>query len=191
MMTRKQSVAASGGGQSLNAGQADRGAPRLDPTPVTTAPPKEAGGRPPREALTAQQLRGLDALITHSSITAAAAAIGVHPRTISRWMREPAFRSEYIEQLTQLREELWREMLSVKEQVWGRFLQLLRSTDDRIALRAATWFLGQVLTAPSIMNRSMLRDEEPVLSAELHAFLGAETRPRDADGHVEGAHERR
>lgn len=187
MMTRKQSVAPSSGGEAPNAGQAERGAPRLDPTPVTTRPPREAGGRPPREVLTPQQLRGLDALMTHPSITAAAATIGVHPRTISRWMREPAFRAEYVEQLTQLREELWREMLAVKEEVWTRFLQLLRSKDERIALRAATWFLGQVLTAPSIVNPGMLRDEEPVLSTELHAFLAAETRPRDADGHVEGA----
>jgi transposase-like protein len=51
--------------------------------------------RAPREELTAQQLRGITALIDQPTIAAAAKQIGVHPRTLSRWLREPTFYAEY------------------------------------------------------------------------------------------------
>lgn len=147
-------------------GQSKPGAPK---TELEVAERKErasepttrgAGGRPPREELTPPQLRGMKALLTQPTMVAAAEEIGVHPRTISRWSKEPAFRAEYLGQMTELQMELWRQMLAVKSEVWNRFLELMRSTDERIALRATTWFLDRMLSVPVILSQIAGEDDE-------------------------------
>lgn len=116
--------------------------------PKTEPTSDPIGGRPPREDLTPQQLRGIHALLTQPPMAAAAAEIDAHPRTISRWMKERAFRAEYLAQMTELRAELWRQMLAVRNEVWNRYLELMRSNDEKVALRATTWFLDKVLSVP-------------------------------------------
>ncbi len=64
---------------------AEREAPAAEPTT------RVSGGRPRREKLTPQQLRGIDALLSRPTTAAAAEEIGVSPRTISWWFKEPAF----------------------------------------------------------------------------------------------------
>ena len=44
------------------------------------------------DKLTRNQARAIEALLTHRTIEDAAGAVGVNPRTIYRWMNEPAFR---------------------------------------------------------------------------------------------------
>ena len=81
--------------------------------PAAEPSPRAAAGRPPREELTPPQLRAIKALLTLPTTVAAAEEIGVHPRTISRWSKEPAFRAEYLGQMSELQIELWRQMLGV------------------------------------------------------------------------------
>ena len=142
--------------------------------------PPAAAGRPPREELTPQQLRAIVALLTLPTTVAAAEEIGVHPRTLSRWSRDPAFRAEYLRQMSELQVELWRQMLGVRNEAWNRFLELMRSTDERVALRAITWFLDRVLSIPAIVSQIALEDDavDPDTSPRLHALLEAETTER-------------
>ncbi len=132
-----------------------------------------AGGRPPREELTPQQLWGIAALLTQPTIAAAAKEIEVHPRTISRWFREPAFMAEYVTQIRELQLELWSQMLRVRSEVWGRFLELMRSPDERVALRATTWFLEKLLSTPAILERVAVGDDEaePDIPPRVRALL--------------------
>jgi hypothetical protein len=138
-----------------------------------TAGSGSGGALPPQDELTPQQHRGIAALLAHPTITAAAAEIGVHPRTISRWLKENAFWTEYLSQMSELQLELWRQMLSVREQVWNRFLELVASADERVALRATTWFLDRMLAVPAIHSRSGHDPTESALGASprLLAFL--------------------
>ena len=81
-------------------------------------------------------------------MVAAAEEIGVHPRTISRWFTRQRF-AEYLGQMTELRMELLRQMLGVRSEVWNRFLELMRSTDERIRRqRATTRYLDRMLSVP-------------------------------------------
>jgi len=159
-------------------GTPERKGPAAEPTPPG------AGGRPPREELTPPQLRGVKALLTQPTTVAAAEEIGVHPRTISRWSKEPAFRAEYLGQMTALQIELWRQMLAVKSEVWDRYLELMRSSDERIALRATTWYLDRMLSIPAILSQIALEDDgvDPDTSPRLRTLLEAAEAIEPGDG---------
>lgn len=162
------------------------GRPKAVPDPAS-APPDDvddrAGGRPPREELTPPQIRGLHALMTHPTTASAAAEIGVHPRTMSRWLEsDPKFRAAFFAQMNELQLGLWKDMLSVRGAAWTRFTELLNSEDPRIALRAATWLLGQLLSVPPMVAR--LNAEETSGAAvppRLLTFL-QEAEPDDEEG---------
>jgi len=49
----------------------------------------------------------------------------------------------------------------------------MRSTDERIALRATTWFLDRMLSAPVILSQIAGEDDEidPDISPRLRTFL--------------------
>lgn len=141
--------------------------------PDSVPAPQGAMGRPPREELSAQQLAGIHALLTKPTIVAAAEEIDVHPRTISRWMKERSFRAEYQGQVRELQAEVWRQMLSVRNEVWTRYLELMRSNDEKVALRATTWFLEKVLSVPPMVGQFSLEDDDlyPHATASLRTFL--------------------
>lgn len=155
--------------------QADTGmrvGPAVNQTEPDSEPtPPPATGRPLREELTPLQLAGIHALLTRPTMTAAAQEIGAHPRTMSRWMKEPAFRTEYLAQTTELRAELWRQMLSVRKEVWNRYLELMRSNDEKVALRATTWFLDKVLSAPPMLDQFSVEDDELGPPSSLRSLL--------------------
>ena len=134
-------------------------------------PAARVGGRPPREELGPEQLKGLAALMTQPTIAAAADEIGVHPRTLSRWMQEPPFRAEYMRQMNDLQHELWRQVLSARDEAWNRFLELLRSGDERIAVRAATWYLDRMLSVPPILRSLGAEDGQPNISPRVRMLL--------------------
>lgn len=129
------------------------------------------GTRAPGEDLTPQQLRGINALLSQPSIKAGADEIGVHPRTISRWLREPAFHAQYVAEMVHLQHELWRGMLRLRNDAWDRFRQLLESPDERIALRASTWALNQIMSVPAILNQTTIAVDAPAIPPALWAFL--------------------
>lgn len=142
-----------------NQGKRTKGSarPKAGPDPAAAQPDNvddHAAGRPPREELMPQQLRGIHALMTHPTTASAAEEIGVHPRTLSRWLEaDPRFRAAFFAQMNELQLGLWRDMLSVRGAAWTRFTELLNSDDPRIALRAATWLLGQLLSVPPMVAR--------------------------------------
>ena len=144
-----------------------------------------SGGRPPRDEVTPQQLRGIAAVLSQPTIASAAKEIGVHPRTISRWFMEPAFIAEYVSQAGELQLELWSQMLGVRNDVWSRFLELMRSPDERIALRASTWALDRLLSVPAILNKIALEDEDlqPGIPPRVRALLErVDAEAGDGDG---------
>ena len=142
-------------GTGMNVGAAgDQAEPNSEPTSLT------ATGRPPGEEFTPLQLAGIHALLTQPTMAAAGKEIGVSARTINRWSKQRAFRAEYLGQMTELQAELWRQMLSVRTEVWNRFLELMRNNDEKVALRAATWYLDKVLSVPPMLGQMALQDDD-------------------------------
>jgi hypothetical protein len=139
---------------------------------VRSSPPAKKG-RPQREELSPTQLRGIKALLTQPTIVAAASEIGVTPRTVSRWFKEPAFAKEYRDQITALQMELWNQMLAVRSEAWTVFLGLMRSSNERIALRASTWALDRMLSVPAILSQGVFGDDRAPANVPpgLEAFL--------------------
>ncbi len=56
--------------------------------------------------------------------------------------------------MAKLQIELWRQMLSLRTEAWNRLLELMHSTDERVALRATIWFLDRMLTVPAILSQT-------------------------------------
>ncbi|MFN8233193.1 MAG: helix-turn-helix domain-containing protein [Actinomycetota bacterium] len=75
----------------------------------------------------------------------AAELVGVDEKTVSRWMQEPVVRQEFATQLAAISTELWGRVAAEVADAWEVFRALLRSEDERISLRACTFFLGRVL----------------------------------------------
>lgn len=158
---------AAGSGAAEDQASSPREAAEARPAGATT---RARGGRPRRDDVTTIQHRGITALLTQPSMAAAAAEIGVHPRSLSRWFEEPAFAAEYEAQASELQQELWRRMLGVRGEVWDRFLELVRSKDERVALRATTWLLGRMLSQPPV-RRAAGDEEERAIPPRLRELL--------------------
>jgi transcriptional regulator with XRE-family HTH domain len=92
-----------------------------------------------------------------------AEALGVDPKTIGRWLQERAVKRELAQQLESVSAESWALMLAELGEVWDAFRTLLRSEDERIRLRAVTWFLDRTLSFVPIER--LLGDEPPGLTA--------------------------
>lgn len=162
-----------GNGQAKARREEDVGGAGNGKEPNTEPASPAVGGRPPRDELTSLQLRGIHALLTQPTMAAAAAEIDAHSRTVSRWMKGRAFRAEYLAQMTELQAELWRQMLSVRTEVWNRYLELMRSNDEKVALRATTWFLDKVLSVPAFLSQISLEEDvfDPGISPSLRTLL--------------------
>ena len=140
-------------------------------TEKKSRPAKKPMGRPPREELSALELRGIRALIEQRTIVAAAAAIGVHPRTLSRWLRTPTFRTEFLAQLGEMQLAGWQDMHGLREEARDRFRQLLRSKDERIALRACCWLFERLLAPPPMALIQQDAGRASAVPTELHSLL--------------------
>ncbi|MDQ3661190.1 MAG: hypothetical protein M3454_09070 [Actinomycetota bacterium] len=46
----------------------------------------------------------------------------------------------------------------MRNEVWNRYLELMRSNDEKVALRATTWFLDKVLSVPPMLGKFSLED---------------------------------
>jgi hypothetical protein len=144
-------------------------------------------GRPRREGLDSLQRRGISARLTYPTQAAAAAAIGVSEKTFQRWFQLREFRDEYFRQLDELLAEQWSMMAAARKEIWGRFMELVRSKNETVALRAATWYFDHMARRmPSLQLRQDNDDdgvELPPKLRELYERLedpGAESEDGDA-----------
>jgi len=187
-VNHKESVGSGAGGGEVRAaaGAAQPGDQFNQAHPEPATPPRS--GRRRRKELSPPQLRAIQLLATGKSMVAAAEEVGVSSRTISRWVREDAFAAEYRSHMSELQLELWNQMLAVRSEAWGRFLELLHSSDESIALRASFWVLDRMLKVPAIMTQLAMQESEaaPDTSPRLRAFLDSSEAPAlvpcDEDG---------
>jgi hypothetical protein len=103
-------------------------------------------GRPRRTHVEPQQLIALAHLFAGKTKREAAELVGVDEKTVGRWLQEPAVRHVFTSGLEVMATELWTRMAAEATEVWEVFRDLLRSTDDRIRLRACIFYLERVLS---------------------------------------------
>lgn len=102
-------------------------------------------GRPPRSTIEPRQLLMVAHLLSGRTQREAAELVGVDEKTVSRWLQEPLVRQEFATQLAAISTELWGRVAAEVADAWEVFRGLLRSEDERIRLRACTFFLDRVL----------------------------------------------
>jgi hypothetical protein len=85
--------------------------------------------------------RAVAALLTHSTIRAAAASIGITERTLQRWQRDPRFVKEWRAARSRLVEHAIGQMQRVAPDAAGVLRQSLKAgrTADRIRAAAAVY----------------------------------------------------
>lgn len=103
-------------------------------------PSRRQRGRPRRTHAEPRQLIALTHLFAGKTRREAAALVGVDERTLGRWLQEPAVRQDFTTRLEDMSTELWTRMAAEAPEVWQVFSDLLRSTDDRIRLRACIFY---------------------------------------------------
>ena len=118
--------------------------------------------------LSAIQHRAISALLTSKTVTSAAAATGVHERTVYRWLGEPAFRQALSAAESDLIDVATRRLLQLQSGALDTFEALLAEeadVSDTVRLRAAQVALEHLLKLREV------RDIEHRLSA-LEAAAG-------------------
>jgi hypothetical protein len=122
--------------------------------PEGASPIRSARGRPQSNELDARQLLAISLYLAEPNKTKVAEQIGVAPKTLSRWFRNPAFAFEYSRQLDEVRVELWTQLVATKDLAWERLVLLMTRSEPAVALRATTWLLNQLLSSPRFLDRS-------------------------------------
>lgn len=107
-------------------------------------------GRKPRREVEPQQMVALRLLMEGRPRKAVAEHLGVDEKTIGRWLQEPAVKRELGQQLASVSAETWIQMVAQTAEVWATFRELFQSPDERIRLRASTWYLGRILSIVSV-----------------------------------------
>lgn len=113
-------------------------------------------------ALSPKQHRAISALLTCNGITEAAAVAEVDPRTIGRWLKQPAFRAALTAAESDLIDGATRRLLRLQDgalQVVEGFLDAASTAPEGVKLRAALAALDHLLKLRS------LRDIEQRLQA--------------------------
>jgi hypothetical protein len=139
-------------------------------------------GRPPREGIEPRQLLVLAHLFAGKTQLEAARLVDADPKTVGRWLQEPAVRQEFAVRMAAISTMLWGRVAAEIDAVWEVFHSLLRSDDERIRLRACMFFIDRVL---AVLPIEQLIEEGRLAATpmplEIEKFLG------EADGGDEAA----
>ena len=153
--------------------KAPRGEKTHEETNARHADSDRKRGRPARTEVEPRQMLALHLLMAGKSRKEVADQLVVTQKTIGRWLREPAVMVEFAHQTAAVSAELWTQFTAETVEVWTIFRGLLHSEDERIQLRAATWYLDRVLSLVSIER--VLEDGPrtmPALPPSLARYVG-------------------
>jgi hypothetical protein len=139
-------------------------------------------GRKPRTHVEPRQMVALRLLMEGRPRKAVAAHLGVDGKTIGRWLQEPAVKRELGQQLASVSAETWIQMVAQEAEVWATFRELLQSSDERIRLRASTWYLGRILSIISVER--LLEDDLRALTPLPKSLSTLLEGVRDGEGGV-------
>ena len=140
-----------------------RGAAQATARKASSSKPDDQGsaqsgrGRPIRDELDARQLQAIHLYLANPNKARVAEEIGVSPKTLSRWFKDPVFLAEYRRQLDDVQFDLWTQLIAAKDQAWEHLIWLMTASEPRVSIRATTWLLDRLLSSPSFLDRSMAR----------------------------------
>ena len=91
--------------------------------------------------LSRNQRRALAALLEHRTITAAAEATGLATKTLSRYMRDPVFKTELAAAESELIDDAGRTLISGQMMALQTLVDLMKNAEAEATRRlaAATW----------------------------------------------------
>jgi hypothetical protein len=113
--------------------------------------------------LSAKQLKAIEALLTEPSTTAAAAAAGVSPATLFRWLNDPVFDQAYKAARTRLLESTLTRLQSVSADA----VQTLHTTlTDPLAQAPARVSAARAILEFSLKAREQLELQDRLAALE-------------------------
>ena len=133
--------------------------------------------------LTSKQLRAIAALLTTNTREEAAAAAGVSPATLYRWLKEPAFREEYRAERSRAVGQVMGELLARASSAISVLGDGLEDDDVGARLRAARATLDYVFKGVEIERRLQEQEE---LEARLDSIEAALEARREGRGWYRG-----
>ena len=100
------------------------------------------------EKVTPKQARGIAALLTEPTITAAAAKAGVAPKTIYKWLRQPEFSAELTAAQAREIETAGRRLAGMQSAALDALTDILTQADEQSALNIGDFFTEEEYIDP-------------------------------------------
>lgn len=118
--------------------------------------------------LTKRQKQGLDALLRHGTVRAAAAETMIGERTLYRWCTEvPAFQAELRQHQSAVLDETGRALTGLAMGAVGVYENLLEHYDARVQLRAADSVMSHLIRIRELVDiERRLAELEAVIDAK-------------------------
>lgn len=104
------------------------------------------------EKVTPKQARGIMALLTEPTITAAASKAGVAPKTIYKWLREPKFKAELSEAQAREIDAAARRLSGLQSKAIDAFVEVFERAEEQDALNVADLFTEETYTLKDSEN---------------------------------------
>lgn len=98
------------------------------------------------DALTRNQKRAIAALLESKSIVDAAAACGLHERTIRRFIADPAFKAALTEAENERIDNATRRLIGLQETALDAFQKVFVRADEQAGLNVADFFIEEQYT---------------------------------------------
>jgi len=98
--------------------------------------------------LNPNQVRGIAALLTEPTITAAAEKAGVQPKTIYRWLKQPEFTAALSEAQAREIETASRRLAGMQSDALDALADVFARSDRLAALNVADFFIEDTYTDP-------------------------------------------
>ncbi len=124
--------------------------------------------------LTGKHEAAIAALLTEKTHALAAERAGISEATLQRWLRLPAFQSEYRRARVAILNGVKVRLLQTATAAVDTLSELLKSGDAHVRCRAALGVLEQV-------SRGSLATDEPPQVIDFYAADGVTTKPYDPE----------
>jgi hypothetical protein len=98
------------------------------------------------DKVTPKQARGIMALLTEPTITAAASKAGVTPKTIYKWLREPRFKAALSEAQAGEIDAAARRLSGLQSKAIGALVKVFERAEEQDALNIAELFTEETYT---------------------------------------------
>jgi hypothetical protein len=127
------------------------------------------------ERLSRKREEAISALLTHRTMAAAAEAVGVNPRTLNQWLRDPDFDAAFREARRRAVDHAVSRLQRLCDRAVRTLARAMRGEDMNVAARAAKIVLDTALRGVQVDDLARRVEE---LDALARGISGAKPTPK-------------